>query len=249
VVGRLAPDGSEAEIFAVLPSGSRGNGSRIDASGRLFIADYKKHNVLVIEKGERKAKVHFHSDLFSQPNDLALSKNGTLFASDPNWAEKTGRIWRIGIDQKGQVLHVSRTMGTTNGLDLSPDESKLYVSESIRREVWSYDLSPVGELKNPHLLIRFSDASIDGLRTDIDGNIFVARIEKGTIAQLNLTGVQIREIKLKGREPSNLAFGGADGKTVFVTQNDGRRIESFKVERPGREWCMLHAVSPDCKLK
>jgi signal peptidase len=44
-----------------------------------------------------------------------------------------------------------------------------------------------------------------------------------------------REIKLSAREPTNLAFGGTDGKTVFVAQRQGGFVESFRTDRPGRE--------------
>ena len=47
-----------------------------------------------------------------------------------------------------------------------------------------------------------------------------------------------REITLTATEPTNLAFGGADGKTVFVTQRKGGFVESFRTDRPGREFCL-----------
>jgi sugar lactone lactonase YvrE len=47
-----------------------------------------------------------------------------------------------------------------------------------------------------------------------------------------------REIPLRAAEPTNLAFGGPDGRTVFVTQRKGGFIETFTVERPGREFCL-----------
>jgi len=85
---------------------------------------------------------------------------------------------------------------------------------------------------------RFSDFSLDGLRTDIDGQLLVARILKGTVAVLSPDGTIKREISLRAKEPSNLAFGGVDGRTVFVTKRQGGFIESFRVERPGREYCL-----------
>jgi hypothetical protein len=51
----------------------------------MYIADYKKHNVLVIEAGQSTPQVYFHSDRFNQPNDLAVASDGTLFASDPRF--------------------------------------------------------------------------------------------------------------------------------------------------------------------
>ena len=47
-----------------------------------------------------------------------------------------------------------------------------------------------------------------------------------------------REVPLSGKQPTNLTFGGPDGRTVFVTQKEGRFIEAFRVDRPGREPCL-----------
>ena len=93
-------------------------------------------------------------------------------------------------------------------------------------------------LLSPRLVKRFDDFRIDGVRTDIDGNLLVARILKGTIAVLTPRGALKREIKLNAKEPTNLAFGGEDGKTVFVTQRQGGFVESFRTDHPGREACL-----------
>jgi len=128
-------------------------------------------------------------------------------------------------------------MSTTNGIDLSPDGKTLYVGESDTREIWSYRIDG-SRLLSPRLVKRFADFDIDGLRTDTSGNLYVARILKGTIAVLTSAGTLKREIELKAREPTNLAFGGNDGKTVFVTQRQGGFVESFRTDRPGREFCL-----------
>jgi signal peptidase len=72
----------------------------------------------------------------------------------------------------------------------------------------------------------------------------VARILKGTIAVLSPQGKLKQEIQLQGKEPTNLAFGGNDGKTVFVTQRKGGFIESFRTDRPGRETCLRGCALP-----
>jgi sugar lactone lactonase YvrE len=76
------------------------------------------------------------------------------------------------------------------------------------------------------------------MRTDIDGRLFMARPDSGTVAVFSPDGTLLPEIRLLGKGPTNLAFGGSDGKTVFVTQSDGRYIEAFSVDRPGREYCL-----------
>jgi sugar lactone lactonase YvrE len=243
-IGKVRSGATRSELFATLPPGSIGNGIRFDREGRMFIADFKKHNVLVIEPGSSAAKIFFHSDRFNQPNDLAMAADGTLFASDPHFPH-SGQIWRIlrGADGKGsgQLMSSERTMGATNGIDLSPDGATLYVSESDTREIWVYRLEGT-KLTSPRLVKKFDGGELDGLRTDVDGRIYVARPLNGTIAVLApdkpADTALVREVSLQGKEPTNLTFGGPDGKTVFVTQRQGRFIESFRADRPGREPCL-----------
>ena len=87
-------------------------------------------------------------------------------------------------------------------------------------------------------MIEFPDFGMDGMRCDSAGNLFIARHGKGTIVEISSTGKIVREIILSGKSPSNLAFGGFDGRTIFVTLQDTKNIESFEVDIPGREWVM-----------
>ena len=56
------------------------------------------------------------------------------------------------------------------------------------------------------------------------------------VAVVSPQGEVLREIRLKGSKPSNVAFGGADGRTVYVTLQDRGAIETFRVDHPGREY-------------
>jgi gluconolactonase len=127
-------------------------------------------------------------------------------------------------------------MGTTNGIDVSPDGHTLYVNESVQRNVWAFDISPDHTLTNKRLLHKFDDFSLDGMRCDVDGNIYVARHGKGTVAKLSPTGEVLREIEVLGKSPTNICFGGPDGCTAYVTEADRKRLVQFRVDRPGREW-------------
>ena len=240
-IGRLAADASQSELFAVLPEGSIGNAIRFDREGRMFVADYKKHNIFLVSPDGKDVTTYFHSDDFNQPNDMTIATDGTIYASDPHWKRHDGQVWRVRKSADGTVVGdrmiADRQMSTTNGIDLSPDGKTLYVGESDTREIWSYRIDGT-HLLSPRLVKRFDDLDIDGLRTDIDGNLFVARIRKGTIAVLSPLGKLKREIALTAKEPTNLAFGGNDGKTVFVAQRQGGFIESFRTDRPGREACL-----------
>jgi sugar lactone lactonase YvrE len=241
-IGRLAAGASQSDLFASLPAGSIGNGIRFDRQGRMYVADFRKHTVWVIASGETTPQVYFHSDRFNQPNDLAIAADGTLYASDPRFASPAGgQIWRITRrpDGKGQgeVMSSTRRLGVTNGIDLSPDGATLYVSESNSRQVWAYRLDG-SKLLDPRLVRDFADFEVDGLRTDVDGRIYLARLSAGKIAIIGADGSLQREVPLSAKQPTNLTFGGPDGRTVFVTQKEGRFIEAFRVDRPGREPCL-----------
>jgi sugar lactone lactonase YvrE len=135
------------------------------------------------------------------------------------------------------VMTAARAMGTTNGIDLSPDGSTLYVGESNSGQIWSYTIDG-NELANAKLVKTFEPDTIDGVRTDVTGKLLIARIREGTIAVMKPNGTIQKEVALKGKEPTNLAFGGNDGRTVLVTQRQGGFIESFRTEQEGREHCL-----------
>lgn len=245
-IGRLASGSSASEKFIDLPGGSVGNAIRFARDGTMFIADYKKHNIFALKKGSSELAIWFHSELMNQPNDMTISRDGTIYASDPNWKGRSGQIWRIAKaadgSVKGEIMPTPRAMGTTNGIDLSPDEKTLYVGESLSGQIWAYDVRGT-ELANARLIKTFERDTIDGLRIDVAGKLLVARIGKASVAVMTPDGLDLREIELKGKEPSNLAFGGDDGKTVFVTQRQGGFIEAFRTDREGREHCLQRA---DC---
>jgi sugar lactone lactonase YvrE len=233
-IGQVTADG-KSSLFLELPSGSIGNGIRFDSKGNMLIADYTKHNILKVNMLTKAVSVFAHNPKLSQPNDIAIDNKGRLFASDPNWKENTGRIWRIDTDGKFTMLD---SMGTTNGIEVSPDNKYLYVNESVQRKVWKYDLNEKGEISNKQLIHEFPDFGMDGMRCDVEGNLYITRHGKGTVAKLSPTGKLIREISTIGKLPSNIAFGGKDGKTAYITLQDKGNMESFRVDKPGREWVM-----------
>jgi sugar lactone lactonase YvrE/predicted amidohydrolase len=235
-IGRVTPDG-KGEVFVELPNKSVGNGIVFDRSGTMYVADYVNHNILAIDPKTREVAVYAHSDEANQPNDLAIAADGTIYASDPNWGNNTGQIWRIGRDRK--FVRIADKMGTTNGIEVSPDGKTLFVNESVQRNIWAFTID--GDLGAPkladkRLLIKFDDHGFDGMRCDIEGNLYITRYGKGTVAVVNQAGKVIREIDVLGKQPSNLCFGGPDGRTVYVTEVEHRRIVQFRVDRPGLAW-------------
>lgn len=232
-IGRVTPEGN-GEVFLEMPEGSLGNGIRFDKKGVMFVADYTGHSILRVNMKTRKVSVFAHEPTMNQPNDIAISRDGTLWASDPNWANSTGQVWRV--DRKGKITLAAGGMGTTNGIDVSPDGKTLYVNETVQRNVWAFNIGRGGSLSGKRLLIQFPDFGMDGMRSDVDGNLYITRHGKGTVAVVSPQGVVLKEIDVLGKLPTNICFGGPDGKTAYVTEMEHGRLVQFRTGLPGLEW-------------
>ncbi len=237
-IGKVDTNGNFSLFIDHLPEGSTANGIRFGKNEKMFLADYTGHNVLTIDLKTKGVSIYAHESLANQPNDLAICCDDRIFASDPSWKNSTGNIWKV---ENGKFYLLSENMGTTNGIEVSPDEKTLYVNESVQRNVWAFNLDSNGNISNKRLFHKFEDFGMDGMRCDIDGNLYITRHGKGTVVKLSDEGKLLKEIKMKGKNPSNISFGGKDGKTVFVTLQDRGYIESFRVEKPGRSFTSSHS--------
>ena len=236
-IGVVDSDGN-GSVFVTLPEGSTGNGIRFNDNGDMFIADYTGHNVLLVEKNTKSVSVWAHNAEMSQPNDLAIAPNGSIYLSDPNWAESTGRIWMVDASQK--IVLLEESMGTTNGIEVSPDGKKLYVNESVQRKIWEYDINDDGSVSNKKEFMSFSDFGMDGMRCDAKGNLYITRYDKGTVLIVSPDKKILKEVLLKGKKPSNITFGGTDGKTCYVTMADRGCFESFRASNSGAFYSRIH---------
>jgi hypothetical protein len=161
-----------------------------------------------------------------------------LFVARPLTAEGsfTRGIEGPACDAAGNVYAVNYQREHTIGIEVSPDGKMLYVNESRQRKVWAFRIEPDGSLAAKQLLIEFPDHGMDGMRCDVDGNLYITRQGKGTVVKLSPQGDVLREIGVLGAHPSNLCFGGPDGRTAYVTEVDRKRIVQFRVDRPGLSW-------------
>jgi len=230
-IGLVHEDG-KAELYVTLPEGSTANAIQFNKNGDMLLADFSGHNILKIDSKTKKVSVFVHNDSFNQPNDICINKKDQLFASDPNWKASTGKIWRV--DSDGKAVLLVEDMGTTNGIELSPDEKTLYVNESIQRSIWAFDVDKNGNISNKRKFFDFSDFGMDGMKCDSAGNLYVTRYDKGVIAIISPQGKLLREVEMKGKKTSNITFGGKDKKTCFVTLQDRKCVETFRTEIPGR---------------
>jgi gluconolactonase len=232
-IGKVTPKG-EGEVFVEMPGKGLANGIRFLRPSTMFVAEYVGHNILAIDMATRAIRVFAHEDSMHQPNDIAITGKGVLYASDPGWNDSTGQVWLI--DTTGKVRLVAKDMGTANGIEVSPDDRTLYVNESVQRKVWAFRIARDGSLSDKRLLIEFKDKGMDGMRCDVAGNLYISRHGNGTVVKVSPKGKVLQEIPVLGTMPSNLCFGGPDGRTCYVTEVQHRRLVQFRVDRPGLEW-------------
>jgi len=230
-IGHVNPDGT-VELFVTLPEGSIGNSIQFNAAGNMLVADFSKHNVLEVDTKTKAVSVYCHDDRFNQPNDICINKKGIVFASDPDWKNKKGQLWKIGLNKKAVLL--KSNMGTTNGICLSPDEKTLYLNESIEKNIWAFDVDADDNISNQRLFTSFTGHGMDGMKCDTKGNLYVTRYGKGTVAIFSPAGKLLKEVELRGKKVSNITFGGKDFKTCFVTLQDRKCMEKFRTDTPGR---------------
>lgn len=188
----------KAVLFISLPDSAVGNALQFNENGFLLVADYVGHRIFQIDTTSLKCEVLLRDVRMNQPNDLTVSKH-LVYMSDPKWSLSTGNLWMM--NHKKELVLLEKNMGTTNGLVLSPDGHKLYVNESVQRNIWVYDVLSDGTLAHKKLFHRFNAFGMDGMKCDVEGNLYIARYDAGVIDVLSPSGQLIKEVKLIGKKP------------------------------------------------
>ena len=90
-------------------------------------------------------------------------------------------------------------------------------------------------LVNKRFFFSFGDHGLEGMRCDREGNLYICRYDAGKVVVIDPAGKILLEVQLKGKKPSNIAFGGTGGKQCFVTMADRGCLETFEALFPGRD--------------
>ena len=200
------------------------NGNTIDRQGRLVSAEHGARRVSVTEKdGTIKSLVaDYQGKKFNSPNDVAVKSDGTVWFTDPPYGlpkgekkEQEGNYVFRYDPKNGQTSIVSTNHDMPNGLAFSPDEKKLYVADSGQpRHIRVYDVKPDGTLGGGGEFCKIDKGGPDGIRCDTEGRVWSSAGDGVHIFAPD--GALIGKI-LTPEGPANLGFGGADGKTLFIT--------------------------------
>jgi gluconolactonase len=156
-------------------------------------------------------------------NDLTFAANGDLYFTDQGQTglhDPTGRVYRLSPDGKLDLLIVN--VPSPNGLVLNLAENVLYVAVTRGNSIWRMPLMRDGSVSKVGLFFQFFGSSgPDGLALDQEDNLVVAHASLGSAFLLSRRGEPMYRIRsCRGATVTNAAFGGDDGRTLYLTESE-----------------------------
>ncbi|GJI93071.1 SMP-30/gluconolactonase/LRE family protein [Duganella hordei] len=202
---------------------SGSNGLAVDNDGNILAATHKYKSVSRYTLDGKRSDVvgKYQGNVFNSPNDMAMTKGGTLYFSDPDFQREAApggqdktRVYRVAKD--GGVTVVDDTLKNPNGVSLSPKGDVLYVNGMVGDHgvLRAYKIVDGKPQKGSDLVAKLGIP--DGMAVDCHGNIYVTEHTDQRLRVFTPAGKQIATIKVDANV-TNAAFGGADGKTLYIT--------------------------------
>jgi gluconolactonase len=220
----------KGELTSFRKPSRNANGNTLDRAGRLLTCEHSGRRVSIKAQdgGVTTLVDAFEGKKLNSPNDVVVHSDGTVWFTDPEYGlkNKPGTKQKEDKQQPGNYVyrHDPRTGVTTavvkdfvqpNGLAFSPDERKLYVADSgAPRHIRVFDVGANGTLSSDRVFCSIDKGGPDGIRVDREGRVWSSAGDGVHIFAAD--GRRIGKI-LVAEAPANLCFGGADGKTLFLT--------------------------------
>jgi gluconolactonase len=235
-VFRIAPDGPWAQVaeYDGWP-----NGLKIDQDGRIVIADYKR-GLMRLDPDSGKVTPlleKHHSESFKGVNDLVFASNGDIYFTDQGQTglhDPTGRVFRLRAS--GQLDCLIATVPSPNGIVLNRAETQVYVAVTRANAVWRLPLMADGSVSKAGLWLQLSGgaAGPDGMALDEEGGLVVCHLGIGAW-RFDARGRPTHLVELaEGQYGTNVAFGGPDNRTIFITESATGSILCCDLPVPGR---------------
>jgi gluconolactonase len=214
------------------------DGQTIDLKGRLLTAETTGRRVSITQlNGEVQTLVGFYEGKpLNSPNDLVVKSDGTVWFTDPGYGclqfpqecYLPNNVYRFD-PQINRLDAIITDLKMPNGIAFSPDEKILYVIDSgaiqaprtyyqkYPHAIYAYDVVNGTRVENKRLFAEVSPGFPDGMRLDINGNIYVGALDG--VQVFNPKGKLIGKILLP-KETANLTFGGRNNNVLFICSSD-----------------------------
>ena len=232
-VGALRPDGR-----ALIGS----NGLTVDRQGRVIFCAHGDRQIVRLEADGRRTTLasHYEGKRLNSPNDVVLKSDGALYFTDPP-AGLRGRDQDpkkelpyngVFLLKGGKLQLLIQDLPFPNGVTFSPDEKVFYVNSAADRKIFRLEVKPDGTVANRQLFMDMTsdkaEGNPDGMKVDEKGNLYSTG--PGGIWIMSPAGKHLGTIAFP-EVPANLAFGDADGKTLYVTARTG--LYRIRLQIPG----------------
>jgi gluconolactonase len=220
------------------------NGLTLDRQGRLTICEHGNRRVTRLERNGVLTVLadRYQGKRLNSPNDLVYRSDGALYFTDPPFglpgfsADPRKELPSSGVFcvKDGKIQRVSDDLTGPNGLAFSPGEKYLYVGnwDETQKTLTRYEVSADGSLTNGRVFFDMTGApgedALDGIKVDQQGNLYVSG--PGGLWILSPEGRHLGTIRAP-EHPHNIAWGDADGKTLYMTAQTG--IYCIRLKIPG----------------
>jgi len=222
---RILKWSADGKLSTFLEKSGRSNGLCFGPDGKLWACADEKNELWKIDTATKEHVVavkDYGGKLLNGPNDVWVRPDGGAYFTDPFYKRS---YWTRGpqeqakngvyyVSPKGEVRLVDGDFDQPNGIIGTPDGKKIYVSDVRRRKVYVYDIATDGKLAKCQ---QFCDGVSDGMTLDSSGNVYLTGDK---VYVYDKAGAKVAELAVPER-PSNLCFGGKDGKTLFITARQG----------------------------
>lgn len=248
-VSKISPDGV-VETF--VNTGGHPNGAKFHANGDLYVADRERGILSISPKGDIRIIVdNFQGKKFNGPNDLMFDSKGNLYFTDPHGSSPANPIGCIyKFSAAGEITLIASGLPYPNGLVvcplppgmpspsgslMSPEGIDLFVAITHKNRIIRFTLDERGIPVRSTIFSQLSGgwAGPDGMAMDTAGHLYVAHYSAGDVLILNRRGEIIERVPVVGSRPTNVAFGGPDRKTLFVTETETGAIYKFNTDHEG----------------
>ncbi len=220
-----APTASAEQGLSVALEDSGTNGLALDAMGsHLMGARHSSKSVVRFATGPelpRDVAAVYEGKPFNSPNDLVSRSDGNVYFTDPDFqagstrSQATTNVYRI--DPTGQVSVIDSSIANPNGIALSLDESTLFVAGNLEAGYLKrYPIAANGAVGEGEIVLQ-PVVVPDGLVLDCAGNIYVTEHTSKRVRVLSSEGEELGRITGMDHNVTNVAFGGRDRKTLYIT--------------------------------
>jgi len=217
------------------------NGLKIHRDGRIFICCYKRGLLVLDPKSGRIDTVlgSLYSESFKGLNDLHFAANGDLYFTDQGQtgiADPSGRVFRLRAN--GALDRLALNVPSPNGITLSTSDKHCYVAATRSQQIWRLPIMADGSVTKAGVAIQLSGgvAGPDGIEMDAENGLLVCQLGVGVWrfdANMLPTHLVISD-NPHHHHLANIAFGGPDRRTLYITESLSGDILRAKLPVAGK---------------